>query len=150
MSAIDELVYVLQEAFSGAGIEQSNEGQSFMQNLLSVEGSMWRTVPERGVRTIESIALHVGSCKVMYDEYAFGPGRLSWGDTEVQPWPTGEAPFEETIGWLHDVHDRFVNTSACSETTIWLRRDRRTGESSVRRDGLSPRSRSTTSITPAR
>ena len=78
MTAIDELVYVLHEAFSGAGIEESNEGQSFMQNLLSVEGSMWRTVPDGGVRTIESIALHIGSCKVMYDEYAFGPGHLSW------------------------------------------------------------------------
>ncbi len=85
MTAIDEVVYILQEAFSGAGIEESNEGQSFLQNLLSVEGSMWRIVPVGGVRTIESIALHVGSCKVMYDEYAFGPGRLSWGDPEVQP-----------------------------------------------------------------
>jgi hypothetical protein len=108
VTAIDEVVYVLQEAFSGAGIEESNEGQSFMQNLLSVEGSMWRTVPDGGVRTIESIALHVGSCKVMYDEYAFGSGRLFWGDPEVQPWPPGEAPFEATIGWLHDVHGRFV------------------------------------------
>ena len=108
MTAIDELAYVLQEAFSGAGIEESNEGQSLMQNLLSVEGSMWRTVPDGGVRTIESIALHVGSCKVMYDEYAFGPGHLSWGDPEVQPWPPGEAPFEATIGWLQDVHGRFV------------------------------------------
>jgi hypothetical protein len=108
VTAIDELVYVLHEAFSGTGIEGSNEGQSLMQNLLSVEGSMWRTVPDHGVRTIESIALHVGSCKVMYDEYAFGPGHLSWGDAEVQPWPPGEASFDETIGWLEDVHGRFV------------------------------------------
>jgi DinB family protein len=108
VTAIDEIVYMLDEAFSGAGIEESNEGQSFMQNVLSVEGSMWRTAPDRGVRTIESIALHVGSCKVMYDEYAFGPGKLFWGDPEVQPWSRGEAPFEATIGWLQDVHGHFV------------------------------------------
>ncbi len=60
MTAIDEIVYVLEEAFSGAGIEESNEGQSLMQNLLSVEGSMWLAVPAGGVRTIESIAVHVG------------------------------------------------------------------------------------------
>ena len=108
MSGIDEIVYVLQEAFSGAGIEESDEGQSLLQNLRSVDGSMWRTIPAGGVRTIESIALHVGSCKVMYDEYAFGQGQLFWGDQDVQPWPRGEAPFEEAIGWLEDVHGRFV------------------------------------------
>jgi hypothetical protein len=108
MTAVDEIVYILQEAFSGAGIEESNEGQSFLQNLKSVEESIWRIVPEGGVRTIESIALHVGSCKVMYDEYAFGSSRLFWGDADVQPWAAGEAPFGETIGWLQDVHGRFV------------------------------------------
>ena len=108
MTAIDEIVYVLQEAFSGVGIEETNEGQSFLQNLKSVEESMWRMAPEGGVRTIESIALHVGSCKVMYDEYAFGPGRLFWGDTDVQPWHRGGAPFAETLDWLEDVHGRFV------------------------------------------
>jgi DinB family protein len=70
---------------------------------------MWRTVPTGGVRTIESIVLHVGRCKVMYDEYAFGPGRLSCGEPAVQPWARGEAPFDETIGWLEEVHGRFVD-----------------------------------------
>jgi uncharacterized damage-inducible protein DinB len=108
VTAVDEVVYILQEAFSGAGIEESNEGQSLLQNLRSVEESMWRALPAGGVRTIESIALHVGSCKVMYDEYAFGPGKLFWGDLDVQPWARGEAPFEETIAWLEDAHGRFV------------------------------------------
>ena len=109
MTAVDEIVYILEEAFAGAGIEESNEAQSLLQNLRSVEPSMWRTVPAGGVRTIESIALHIGSCKVMYDEYAFGPGRLFWGDPDVQPWPAGEAPWKETIAWLEDVHSRFVD-----------------------------------------
>jgi hypothetical protein len=108
MTAIDEIVYVLQESFSGAGIEESNESQSLLQNLRSVQESMWRTIPDGGARTIESIALHVGSCKVMYDEYAFGPGRLFWGDPDVRPWPNDEAPLEETIAWLQDVDGRFV------------------------------------------
>ena len=129
MTAVDEVVYILQEAFSGAGIEESNEGQSLLQNLRSVEESMWRIVPEGGVRTIESIALHVGSCKVMYDEYAFGSGRLFWGDPAVQPWPAGEAPFAETIAWLQDVHDRFVeHVRALRDEDLATRRPTNWGE----------------------
>jgi uncharacterized damage-inducible protein DinB len=45
----------------------------------------------------------------MYDEYAFGPGRLRWGDPELQPWPESEARIEEVIDWLQEVHTRFVD-----------------------------------------
>ncbi len=109
MTAIDELVYLLEEAFSGVGIEESNESQSLLVNLRGVEEPMWRALPVGGVRTIESIALHVGSCTVMYDEYAFGPGELTWNDQHWLPWKAGEAPVAETIAWLEDVHQQFVN-----------------------------------------
>ena len=118
MTAIDELVYVLQEAFSGAGIEESNEGQSFMQNLLSVEGSMWRTVPEGGVRTIESIALHVGSCKVMYDEYAFGPGRCPGATPRSNPGRPARRRSRRRSGGSRTCTDGSWNTFVRSETTI--------------------------------
>jgi hypothetical protein len=108
MTAIDELVYLLREAFSGEGIADTNESQSLLTNLMSVEKPMWRTAPPGGVRTIESVALHVGSCKVMYDDYAFGPGRLGWEDPEVEPWTTGEAPMADTIAWLVEANERFV------------------------------------------
>ncbi len=39
---------------------------------------MW--VPERARRSIRDIALHVGACKLMYDDYAFGDGTLRWED----------------------------------------------------------------------
>ena len=108
MTAIDEIVYLLEEAFSGVGIEETNESQSILTNLRSVDETMWRALPPGGARTIESIALHVGSCTVMYDDYAFGPGRRSWSDPEVQPWAVGAAPFQETVGWLEEAHGRFV------------------------------------------
>jgi hypothetical protein len=106
MSAVEELVYVLDEAFAGKGIEATNESQSLLENLSSVSEALWRATPPNGVRTIESIALHVGSCKVMYDEYAFGPGQLEWGDSRVQPWTEGTAPMGETIAWLRSAHER--------------------------------------------
>jgi hypothetical protein len=109
MGAIDEVVYLLDEAFAGTGIEETNESQSLLGNLGSVDEGLWRGVPPGGTRTIESVALHVGTCKVMYDEYAFGPGRLRWDDPQLQPWPDGQAPMDKTIAWLKDAHARFVD-----------------------------------------
>ncbi len=109
MTTIDELVYLLEEAFAGVGIETSNESQSFLVNLRSVDDEMWRALPPGASRTIESIALHVGSCMVMYDEYAFGAGELTWSDQGWLPWKVGEAPIEPTIAWLEGVHVRFVD-----------------------------------------
>ena len=108
MTAIDEILYLLDEAFSGTGIEETNESQSLLVNLGTVEEAQWRALPAGGVRTIESVALHVGTCKVMYDEYAFGPGRLRWDDPGLQPWPEGEASMADAIAWLKQAHARFV------------------------------------------
>ena len=108
MTAVDELVYLLNEAFLGRGIEETNEGQSLLMNLASVDEGYWRIPPPGGIRTVESIALHVGTCKVMYDEYAFGPAKLTWDDPSLQPWPEGEAPISEVIPWLETAHRRLV------------------------------------------
>ncbi len=107
--AVRELVYMLNDAFEGKGIEESGESQALMTNLASVPPERWHEVPRAGSRSIESIALHVGSCKVMYDDYAFGAGTLTWEDRDVQPWPTGEAPIAETMDWLRTVHARLVS-----------------------------------------
>jgi hypothetical protein len=109
MTAIEEIVYLLDEAFSGTGIEETNEGQSLLMNLGTVEDSRWHAVPPGGVRTIASVALHVGTCKIMYDEYAFGPARLRWDDASLSPWPESEAPMAETIAWLEGAHARLVD-----------------------------------------
>ena len=109
MTAVDEIVYLLEEAFSGTGIEETNEGQALLMNLATVDEARWHAVPPGGSRTIASIALHVGTCKVMYAEYAFGPGRMRWDDPSLRPWPVGEEPMPETIAWLKDTHARFVD-----------------------------------------
>jgi uncharacterized damage-inducible protein DinB len=104
MRALDEVVYLMEEAFRGKGIEETNESQSLMANLASVNDGSWRALPPAGRRTIESIVLHVGSCKVMYDEYAFGQGRRRWDDPALVPWQEGEAPRADAIGWLTQTH----------------------------------------------
>ena len=108
MGSIDEVVYLMEEAFRGKGIEETNESQSLVANLATVDDRAWRTPPETGTRTIESIVLHVGSCKIMYDDYAFGHAQLTWDDDAVLPWHDGEAPRSDAIDWLTKGHERLM------------------------------------------
>ena len=107
-SAVEVLVYLLDAAFAGPGTEWSGESQALLPNLSGVGDELWRSMPPAGSRTIEAMVLHVGSCKVMYDEYAFGSGRLFWDHPAVQPWPVGEAPMADAIEWLKRAHRQFV------------------------------------------
>jgi hypothetical protein len=108
-TAIEALGYLLDEAFRGVGIEASNESQALLPNLATVGPDTWRALPAGASRSIESIALHVGACKVMYDDYAFGPGTLRFATPAVEPWgPDGPAPRAGVIAWLEAVHARLA------------------------------------------
>ena len=105
--AVDALVYLLDEAFEGRGIEGSNESQALLTNLATVTEGTWRATPPGATRTIEAMVLHVGACKVMYEDYAFGGGTLTWESPAVQPWAEGSAPMAESIAWLRGTHRSF-------------------------------------------
>jgi hypothetical protein len=109
MTAVEELLYILEDAFAGQGIEETGESQSMLGNMATVTEDLWRMVPPGGERTIASIVLHVGGCLVMYDEYAFGPGRRQWNDPDLIPWSHDEAPMAEAIDWMTSAHRRFVD-----------------------------------------
>jgi uncharacterized damage-inducible protein DinB len=109
MGAIDEIIYLMEEAFRGGGIEETNESQSLLANIATVDDGSWRTPPPSGRRTIRSVVLHVGSCKVMYDDYAFGSAGRSWDDPAVAPWPDGDAPRIDAVEWLTNAHGRLVD-----------------------------------------
>jgi len=107
-SAIETLLVLMDEAFRGGGIEASNESQALLANLATVTDEQWRALPPGAARSIESIAIHVGACKVMYDDYAFGPGTKRFATPDVEPWADGRAPMDEVIAWLAMAHDRLV------------------------------------------
>jgi hypothetical protein len=106
--AVDALLELLDEAFEGRGIEESNESQALMTNLATVTEAEWRATVPGATRTIESMVLHVAACKIMYADYAFGPGTKQWGTPDVEgPWEPGAAPMTEAIGWLRGTHRSF-------------------------------------------
>jgi len=99
---------LMEEAFRGPGLEQSNESQALLTNIATVPDEAWRALPDGAARSIESIAVHVGACKVMYDDYAFGSATLQFGTPGVEPWTTGHAPRADVVTWLAQVHDRLA------------------------------------------
>lgn len=106
--AIAAYLYLLDEAFDGRGIEESNESQALLTNLATVSGAEWRELPPGATRSIESMVLHVAGCKIMYADYAWGRGTKQWDTPEVEgPWSPGEAPMAETIEWLREAHRSF-------------------------------------------
>ena len=135
MTTIDELVYLLEAAFSGAGSAETDESQALLVNLSSVDEQMWRALPAGGARSVESIVLHVGACTIMYDEYAFGVGALTWDEQSWLPWSEGDAPMAATIAWLQECTGVSSITCGRSATTTWRSSGRRTGASAARPAG---------------
>ena len=109
---VAELLAMLDEAFAGPGIEATGESQALLPNLATVDEATWRVRPPGASRTIESMVLHLGSCKVMYADHAFRGGTLEWEDAEVQPWPEGEAPMPDALAWLEATHRALVEAVA--------------------------------------
>ncbi len=134
---IEALLALMDEAFDGGGIEASNESQALLTNLATVADDQWRARPAGVTRTIESIALHVGACKVMYDDYAFGAGTLQFGTPEVEPWtPDGPAPMDEVRAWLRAGQARLrAHVADLPTTPSSTSRVRRTGASDGRPAG---------------
>lgn len=123
---------LLEEAFRGRGIEETNESQALLTNLRGVGESEWRALPPGAARSVESIVLHVASVKLMYDEYAFGAGRLNWGDAEVEPWADGGAPISEALRWLAATHERVAASVARLADDDELDRERPTNWGEMR------------------
>ena len=116
----------MEEAFRGPGSEATVDTQALLSNLATVDPAAWRALPAGAARSIEAIALHVGACKVMHDDYAFGGATLLFDQVAVQRWAEGEAPFDETVGWLERVHRTLADHVAGLADDAELDRERLT------------------------
>ena len=118
---------LLDEAFRGAGSRRATRARPCSPNLASVGDDAWRALPSGAARSIESIALHVGACKIMYDDYAFGDGSLRFATPEVEPWGAdGPAPRDGVVAWLETAHGALVDHVAALGDDAELDRPRDT------------------------
>jgi uncharacterized damage-inducible protein DinB len=125
-TGIEAYLHLLEEAYRGRRIEDSDESQAFVPNLASVPDEVWRALPAGAVRTVESIALHVGACKIMYDDHAFGSASLRFATPAVEPFTEGAAPRAEVVDWINRAHDRLAGHVATLIDDAELDRDRMT------------------------
>ena len=126
------MLYLLDEAFRGLGIEQGNESQALLPNLRSVPDGRWHALPDGASRSIEAIAIHVGACKVVYDDYAFGPGSLRFATPAVEPWRDGESEMADVLPWLEGTQRRLVDHVAALDDDAELDRPRPTNWGELR------------------
>ena len=73
-AAIDEYLYLLDAAFAGP------DWHSLLTNVRAVEPRDWLWLPPGGARPIAEMVAHVGGCKYMYENHAFGDAALGWDD----------------------------------------------------------------------
>lgn len=123
------LAWLLDEAFSGGGLDPSNGGQSLMANLASVTDDQWHARLPGSRRSIESMALHVGACKLMYANHAFEDASLTWESPEVARWTLGTAPRQDAGAWIRAQHARLVaHVRGLSDTDLTTLRAAHWGE----------------------
>jgi uncharacterized damage-inducible protein DinB len=90
--AIANLLWMMDEAFAGP------DEHSLISNLMSVPREAWFMVPEKGSRSIGAILGHVGACKYMYADHAFGAEEMTWesAGAKLEKPPTAEKMIEWT------------------------------------------------------
>lgn len=117
--AIEQLLYLLDEAFEG------NREHSLLANLNSLTDDDWPALPQNGGRSAFLIVRHVGECKFIYDNHAFGDGSMRWDAPGTLPAIQKDARPDEVIEWLRRGHSALktsVGALSDDEELLKLRR----------------------------
>jgi hypothetical protein len=119
---VEQYLYLLEQAFDG------NDEHSLLANLRSVGEEDWDWLPPNGSRTIRAIVAHVGECKYVYENHAFGDATFRWDQPtgrfgELLAGSTG--PPDAVVAWLAVGHRRLLQSVAALDDDD-LRRPRRT------------------------
>jgi uncharacterized damage-inducible protein DinB len=94
-AAVEQLLYLMDEAF-----DASQQEHSLLGNLRSVTDAEWLAAPPGGVRSIFEVVQHVGECKYVYDNHAFGDGSMRWDKPGTIPSVEPNTARDDVLDWL--------------------------------------------------
>jgi uncharacterized damage-inducible protein DinB len=99
-AGIEQSLYMMDLAFEGDPSLGHRNWHSLLVNLDSVSDSDWLWHPEDGRRSVFDIVQHVGACKYVYDNHAFGDGSMRWDRPGSIPWVEPVSSPDEVLQWL--------------------------------------------------
>jgi uncharacterized damage-inducible protein DinB len=101
--AVETLAWLIEDAFQG------DPDQSLLANLRDLRGEDWTALPSGANRSIAEVLEHVGWCKWMYEDYAFGQASMRGDQPPLIP-ANGERsrPQQELLAWLTEGHQRWL------------------------------------------
>lgn len=114
--ALSQYLYLMDEAFD------QGRWHSLVGNLSEVRDEDWEWTPPGGSRSIRAIVEHVGECKIMYEDHAFGRAERQWGELT----PDLTATRDRAIEWLRVLQARLRGSVAALGDDAELLRPRRT------------------------
>jgi hypothetical protein len=120
-TAIDNLARLIVDAFEG------DPAHSLLANLRDLRPEDWTSTPPGVGRAIADVVEHVGWCKWMYEDYAFGSEKLHGDRPPLVP-PDGarSRPPDALLVWLTEGHGRWLASVRALPDDGELERDRLT------------------------
>jgi hypothetical protein len=111
-SGVDQLVYLLDEAFEG----KDKTWHSMLGNLASITEEDWLWTPPDGARTIRQITGHVGGASWLYYDRVFGGGEVFGDPAQNFNVPAGNLGVgTEDL----DSHGRLENEPPMADVIAW-------------------------------
>ncbi len=118
---IENLCWLIEDAFEGEG------PHSLLSNLRDVHDEEWNAFPPSAGRSIADILEHVGWCKWMYEDYAFGTANLRGDQPPLIPDAGASSrPIQELLRWLKQGHQKWLSSVRQQSDDSQLERERLT------------------------
>jgi hypothetical protein len=122
-AGIEQYLYLLDAAFAGP------DWHSLLTNVRALKAEDWLWLPPDGARPIAEMVAHVGACKYMYENHAFGDAALEWGEpltNERRLSSPTPAALDELMAWLDDAQLRLRGSVDALADDAELLKPRRT------------------------